>query len=159
MFIVFLQLLDEGGLTDGQGRVVDFKNAIIIMTSNLAPELVKETFRPEFVNRIDEIVTFTSLDAGALLTIVGQQVERVRTRLASRHLALEVSDDALRILADVGFDPTYGARPVKRAIQTYLENPLSRERLSGKYAGTGNEGQRVIRVGKGGEGLTFSYSG
>jgi ATP-dependent Clp protease ATP-binding subunit ClpB len=158
VFNILLQVLDDGRLTDSQGRVVDFKNAIIIMTSNLAPELVKETFRPEFVNRIDEIVTFTSLDQGAILTIVGQQVERVRSRLASRYLALEVSDEALKFLADVGFDPTYGARPVKRAIQTYLENPLSRELLSGKYVGTGNEAQRVIRVGKGDQGLTFTYS-
>jgi ATP-dependent Clp protease ATP-binding subunit ClpB len=170
VFNVLLQVLDDGRLTDSQGRVVDFKNAIIIMTSNLGSDLILEAdtnekltaaksrldallkaqFRPEFLNRIDEIITFTRLEKNAIAAIVQNQLDRVRARLAERRLSLEVSNEAAAFLADVGYDPLFGARPVKRAIQPYLENPLAREILAGRFA----EGA-VIKVRKGIDGLEF----
>ena len=171
VFNVLLQVLDDGRLTDGQGRVVDFKNTIIIMTSNLGSDLIlqadtneklrqasgqidallKAQFRPEFLNRIDEIITFSRLDKSCMEAIVRNQLERLAKRFAERRQTLEVSDEAVRWLADTGYDPLFGARPVKRAIQTYLENPLAKKILAGDYP----EGC-TVHVGKGKDGLTFS---
>ena len=171
VFNILLQVLDDGRLTDGQGRVVDFKNTIIIMTSNLGSDLIlqadtneklrqasgqidallKAQFRPEFLNRIDEIITFSRLDKSCMEAIVRNQLERLAKRFAERRQTLEVSDDAVRWLADTGYDPLFGARPVKRAIQTYLENPLAKKILAGDYP----EGC-TVHVGKGKDGLTFS---
>ncbi|MBO5691471.1 MAG: AAA family ATPase, partial [Spirochaetaceae bacterium] len=154
VFNVLLQVLDDGRLTDGQGRIVDFKNTIIIMTSNLGSDLIleadteeklgeirgsidvllKSTFRPEFLNRIDEMVMFRRLDKNCIQGIVRGQLKRVARRLEDRRLHLEVSDEAISFLAEVGYDPLFGARPVKRAIQTYLENPLAKELLAGKFS-------------------------
>lgn len=154
VFNVLLQVLDDGRLTDGQGRVVDFKNTIIIMTSNLGSDLIlssdtdekmtavkgqldallKTQFRPEFLNRIDEIITFQRLGQGVIKSIVEKQLERVAKRLEDRKLKLDVSDDAVSFLAEAGYDPLFGARPVKRAIQTFVENPLAKAILAGKFA-------------------------
>lgn len=171
VFNVLLQVLDDGRLTDGQGRVVDFKNTIIIMTSNLGSDLIlqadtneklrqasgqidallKAQFRPEFLNRIDEIITFSRLDKSCMEAIVRNQLERLAKRFAERRQILDVSDDAVRWLADTGYDPLFGARPVKRAIQTYLENPLAKKILAGDYP----EGC-TVHVGKDKDGLSFS---
>ena len=159
VFNVLLQVLDDGRLTDGQGRVVDFKNTIIIMTSNLGSDLIldagekienggdaqkihselseqikvllRQTFRPEFLNRIDETVMFRQLGKENIKGIVVNQLERVKTRLVDRHINLDFSDDAISFIAEKGYEPTMGARPVKRAIQTYVENPLSKVLLAG----------------------------
>jgi ATP-dependent Clp protease ATP-binding subunit ClpB len=142
VFDVLLQVLDEGRLTDGQGRTVDFRNAVLIMTSNIrTAEAMTEHFRPEFLNRIDEIVEFKPLTREQLTGIVERQLGRLRDRLAERGLTLEVTDAAKEALADAGWDPTYGARPLKRAIQRLLENPLARRLLEGDF-GDGD----VIRV-------------
>ena len=153
VFNVLLQVLDDGILTDGQGRVVDFKNTIIIMTSNIGSDaileavtdedmkaakdtidvLLKKSFRPEFLNRIDEIVMFQRLDKSCIAGIVKIQLERVAKRLADRRIQLVFDDSSIDFLADKGYEPSFGARPIKRAIQTYLENPLSKELLQGKY--------------------------
>ena len=171
VFNVLLQVLDDGRLTDGQGRVVDFKNTIIIMTSNLGSDLIlqadtneklrqasgqidallKAQFRPEFLNRIDETITFSRLDKSCMEAIVRNQLERLAKRFAERRQILDVSDDAVLWLADTGYDPLFGARPVKRAIQTYLENPLAKKILAGDYP----EGC-TVHVGKGKDGLTFA---
>ena len=167
VFNVLLQVLDDGRLTDGQGRVVDFKNSIIIMTSNLGSdlileakntddikekinELLKVSFRPEFLNRIDEIITFTRLDKKYINAIVKNQIEKVAERLKDRRINLEVSNEAIEFISDVGYDAQFGARPLKRAIQNYIENPLAKEILAGKYF----EGD-TIKIGKGKEGLVF----
>ena len=167
VFNVLLQVLDDGRLTDGQGRVVDFKNSIIIMTSNLGSdlileakntddikekinELLKVSFRPEFLNRIDEIITFTRLDKKYINAIVKNQIEKVAERLKDRRINLEVSDEAIEFISDVGYDAQFGARPLKRAIQNYIENPLAKEILAGKYF----EGD-TIKIVKGKEGLVF----
>ena len=153
VFNIMLQVLDDGRLTDSQGRIVDFKNTIIIMTSNLGSdfilsadtnkklqeimpqinELLKAHFRPEFLNRIDEIVTFGRLEKDAIYGIVKNQLERVEKRLEDRKLHLVVSEEAMEFLSQVGYDPLFGARPVKRAIQNYLENPLAKEIISGSF--------------------------
>ena len=153
VFNIMLQVLDDGRLTDSQGRIVDFKNTIIIMTSNLGSdfilsadtneklqeimpqinELLKAQFRPEFLNRIDEIVTFGRLEKDAIYGIVKNQLERVEKRLEDRKLHLVVSEEAMEFLSQVGYDPLFGARPVKRAIQNYLENPLAKEIISGNF--------------------------
>jgi ATP-dependent Clp protease ATP-binding subunit ClpB len=140
VFNVLLQLLDDGRLTDGQGRTVDFRNTVVIMTSNIrsANEL-RERFRPEFLNRIDEIVSFEPLTREQLTEIVELQLGRLRERLAERRIELEVTDGAKELLAEEGWDPAYGARPLKRAIQRLLENPLALELLEGRFA----EGDRV----------------
>ncbi len=161
VFNVLLQVLDDGRLTDGQGRTVDFKNAVVIMTSNLGShhygegllegvefESVKAKvlgelrahFRPEFINRLDDIVVFRSLGAGEIRRIVRIQLARLAERLAERRIELDVSDAALTELATAGFDPVYGARPLKRAIQKELMNPLAAKLLSGEV----REGQRVL---------------
>ncbi|MDE6350188.1 MAG: AAA family ATPase, partial [Treponemataceae bacterium] len=171
VFNVLLQVLDDGRLTDGQGRVVDFKNAIIIMTSNLGSDLIleadtdeklravrpsvdallKQTFRPEFLNRIDEIVMFGRLDKACIGGIVRNQLERVKARLADRRIALTFDQSAIDFLGEAGYDPAFGARPVKRAVQAYVENPLAKELLGGRFA----EGA-TIRVTAGDGGLVFA---
>jgi ATP-dependent Clp protease ATP-binding subunit ClpB len=134
VFDVLLQVLDEGRLTDGQGRTVDFRNAVLIMTSNIrSADALSDHFRPEFLNRIDEIVEFKPLTREQLTGIVDRQLERVRARLAERGLTLEPTEAAKEALADAGWDPTYGARPLKRAIQRLLENPLARRLLEGEF--------------------------
>ena len=153
VFNVLLQVLDDGRMTDGQGRTVDFRNTVVVMTSNLGSQMiqsmsgddpaliklavmaeVKTQFRPEFVNRIDEIVVFHALDEKHIEGIAAIQLQRLVTRLAKMDITLEVSPAALAELARAGFDPVYGARPLKRAIQQQLENPLSREILEGHFA-------------------------
>ena len=134
VFNVLLQVLDDGRLTDGQGRVVDFKNTIIIMTSNLKPAMLKNTFRPEFLNRIDETVIFKRLEKDAIAAIVKLQLERVQSRLDDRKIKLNFDQSAIDFLCQAGYDPDMGARPVKRAIQTYVENKLAKELLSGKIS-------------------------
>ena len=172
VFNVLLQVLDDGRLTDGQGRVVDFKNTIIIMTSNLGSNLIleagdnnetdssklkgeidsllKSTFRPEFLNRIDEIVMFNRLDRNCIGGIVKIQLERVTKRLEDRRIAIKFDDSAVNFIAEKGYDPAFGARPIKRAVQTWVENPLSKELLEGKFG----EGS-VINVSSDGKELIF----
>jgi ATP-dependent Clp protease ATP-binding subunit ClpB len=153
VFNALLQVLDDGRLTDGQGRTVDFKNTVIVMTSNLGSQMiqsmagsdyqvvklavmgeVKTHFRPEFVNRIDEVVVFHALGEEHIRSIARIQLEVLERRLAKMDYGLEVSDAALAELAKVGFDPVYGARPLKRAIQSELENPLAKAILEGRFA-------------------------
>jgi ATP-dependent Clp protease ATP-binding subunit ClpB len=152
VFNVLLQVLDDGRLTDGQGRTVDFKNTVIVMTSNIGSPIIqsmvgqdsedvkdavmgelKNHFRPEFLNRIDETVVFHALDAKHIEAIAGIQLKLLQARLAKMDLQLEVSPAALAELAKVGFDPVFGARPLKRAIQQRIENPLSKLLLEGKF--------------------------
>jgi ATP-dependent Clp protease ATP-binding subunit ClpB len=152
VFNVLLQVLDDGRLTDGQGRTVDFKNTVIVMTSNIGSQLIqsmvgqdyddvkdavtgelKNYFRPEFLNRIDETVVFHALDATHIAEIAGIQIKGLQERLAKMDLTLQVSPAALAELAKVGFDPVFGARPLKRAIQQRIENPLSKLLLEGKF--------------------------
>lgn len=178
VFNVLLQVLDDGRLTDGQGRVVDFKNTIIIMTSNLgsdliledsehAPEnadssispetkekisaLLKSSFRPEFLNRIDEIVMFRRLSKDCIGGIVSLQISRVEKRLEEKRIFLDFDKSALDFLSEKGYDSAFGARPVKRAIQTWVENPLSKELLSGRFV----EGSR-IKATSDGKSIIFS---
>jgi ATP-dependent Clp protease ATP-binding subunit ClpB len=133
VFDVLLQLLDDGRLTDGQGRTVDFRNAVVIMTSNLrSPDELQDRFRPEFLNRIDEVVVFESLSREQLAEIVDLQLARLRERLADRHIELELTGRAKELLGEAGWDPAYGARPLKRAVQRLLENSLARELLEGR---------------------------
>ena len=153
VFNVLLQVLDDGRMTDGQGRTVDFKNTVIVMTSNLGSHMiqnmagddyqviklavmgeVKAHFRPEFINRIDEIVVFHALDEKNIKSIANIQLGYLKKRLAAMEMTLEVSDAALGEIAAAGFDPVFGARPLKRAIQQQLENPLSKAILEGKFA-------------------------
>src|SRR5450830_349658 len=153
VFNVLLQVLDDGRLTDGQGRTVDFKNTVIVMTSNIGSQMIqsmvgqdyedikdavtaelKNYFRPEFLNRIDETVVFHSLDASHIASIAAIQIQVLQQRLAKMELTLEVSPAALAELAKVGFDPVFGARPLRRAIQQRIENPLSKLLLEGKFA-------------------------
>jgi len=134
VFNVLLQLLDDGRLTDGQGRTVDFRNTVVIMTSNLRSDAqLLEHFRPEFVNRVDEIVVFAPLDRKQIAAIVGLQLERLRGRLAERRITLELSPEAVELIAETGWDPAFGARPLKRAIQRLVENPLALELLEGRF--------------------------
>ncbi|MCD6026803.1 MAG: clpB [Solimicrobium sp.] len=169
VFNVLLQVLDDGRMTDGQGRTVDFKNTVIVMTSNLGshriqameekdPAVVKMTvmaevrehFRPEFVNRIDEIVVFHSLDAKNIGAIAKLQLGILQERLAKLEIGLEISKEALMIIAEAGYDPVYGARPLKRAIQQMIENPLSKMLLEGRYGP-----KQVVRIGVKGGHLVF----
>jgi ATP-dependent Clp protease ATP-binding subunit ClpB len=163
VFNVMLQILDDGRLTDGHGRTVDFKNTVVIMTSNVGSHLIlayrggddpesfeqmkkevlgvlRQQFRPEFLNRVDEIVVFHSLSREQLKQIVEIQLERLSARLAERHIALELTDQAREYLAAAGYDPQYGARPLKRAIQKELETPLGKLLLKGEVS----DGQKVI---------------
>ena len=148
VFDVLLQILDDGRLTDGQGRTVDFRNTVIIMTSNIrSSEALTEHFRPEFLNRIDEIVVFKPLSREQLGEIVELQLTRLRERLAERGLGLELTDEAKELVAEAGWDPTYGARPLKRALQRLVENPLALRLLEGEFA----EGDTVRVDGRDGE--------
>jgi len=162
VFNVFLQILDDGRLTDGQGRTVDFKNTILIMTSNIGSHRIldfhgdngaeyavmratvldelRRHFRPEFLNRVDEIVVFTALSEEQLEKIVDIQLDRLRGRLLDRRITLDVSEAARRHLVRVGYDPVYGARPIKRAVQRELETPLGRKILGGEV----RDGQNVF---------------
>ena len=152
VFNVLLQVLDDGRLTDGQGRTVDFKNTVIVMTSNLGSHIimqmagqpaedikdavwaeVKTHFRPEFLNRIDETVVFHALDQKHIENIAKIQLKQLEKRLEKLEMKLEVSPEALAELAKVGFDPVFGARPLKRAIQHRIENPVSKLILQGKF--------------------------
>jgi ATP-dependent Clp protease ATP-binding subunit ClpB len=134
VFDVLLQILDDGRLTDGQGRTVDFRNTVLIMTSNIrSADQLHEFFRPEFLNRIDEVVEFKALTKEQLSEIVDLQLERLRTRLADRGIELELTDGAKQVLAEAGWDPTYGARPLKRALQRLVENPLALRLLEGEF--------------------------
>jgi ATP-dependent Clp protease ATP-binding subunit ClpB len=152
VFDVLLQILDDGRLTDGQGRTVDFRNTVIIMTSNLrSAESLRDFFRPEFLNRIDEVVEFQALTKGQLAEVVELQLRRLRERLAARGLGLEVTDAAKEQLVESGWDPTYGARPLKRAIQRLVENPLALRLLEGDFA----EGDTVLVDAQNGE-LVFT---
>jgi ATP-dependent Clp protease ATP-binding subunit ClpB len=146
VFNILLQVLEDGRLTDGQGRTVDFTNAVLIMTSNLAGE-PSEYFKPEFVNRIDEIVRFHSLTEADLQRIVSIQLGRLRERLAERRLTLDVTAAADAWLARTGFDPDFGARPLRRVIQRQVEDPLARALLEGRYP----EGSTVTVDAKDGE--------
>jgi ATP-dependent Clp protease ATP-binding subunit ClpB len=151
VFNVMLQILDDGRMTDGQGRTVDFKNTIVIMTSNVGSQLIQEleasdreamenrvtealrvSFKPEFLNRIDEIIIFQSLAADDILKIVDIQIDRLGQRLADKNIELILSDGSKELIAKKGYDPVYGARPLKRVIQQFIENPLSLEILEGK---------------------------
>ncbi|MEN3342959.1 MAG: ATP-dependent Clp protease ATP-binding subunit ClpB [Actinomycetota bacterium] len=134
VFDVLLQVLDDGRLTDGQGRTVDFRNTVLIMTSNIrSAEQMSEHFRPEFLNRIDEIVVFSALSREQIGEIVELQLERLRDRLGERRIALELTAAAKQALAEAGWDPAYGARPLKRAIQRLVENPLALRLLEGDF--------------------------
>jgi ATP-dependent Clp protease ATP-binding subunit ClpB len=135
VFDVLLQVLDDGRLTDGQGRTVDFRNTVLIMTSNVrSADELRDRFRPEFLNRVDEIVEFEPLSRQQIAEIVELQLTRLRARLAERGMALELTDAAKEVLAEAGWDPAYGARPLKRAIQRLLENPLALRLLDGELA-------------------------
>ena len=168
VFNVLLQLLDDGRLTDGQGRNIDFRNSIVIMTSNLGSELIQQaentddirsrveallrtTFKPEFLNRIDEIITFNRLGKEQILQIVDIQLTRLKQRLLERRLNLEVSPEAKQLLADAGYDPQYGARPLRRAIQNMIQNPLARSVLAGDF-----KDNDTIIVSKNKAGLVFA---
>jgi len=158
VFNVLLQVLDDGRLTDGQGRTVDFRNTVIVMTSNLGSQLIQEMssdsgsdenkyddmknslmevvgshFRPEFINRVDDVVVFHPLGQSQIRSITGIQMEYLKHRLADREMSVTITDAALDFLGLAGYDPVYGARPLKRAIQSSIENPLAHEILSGKF--------------------------
>ena len=153
VFNVLLQVLDDGRLTDGQGRTVDFRNTVIVMTSNLGSQMIQEMsgeenydamkaavmeivgghFRPEFINRIDDVVVFHPLGREEIRAIAGLQIEILRHRLLEREIILEITDAALDMIGEAGFDPVYGARPLKRTIQNQLENPLAQEILAGRF--------------------------
>ncbi len=135
VFDVLLQILDDGRLTDGQGRTVDFRNTVIIMTSNLrSVDELREFFRPEFLNRVDEVVEFAPLTRDQIGDIVELQLARLRERLAERRIDLVIAPAAAQLIADAGWDPTYGARPLKRAIQRLIENPLAKRLLEHEFA-------------------------
>ncbi len=173
VFGVLLQVLDDGRLTDGQGRTVDFRNTVIVMTSNLGSQLIQEMagaekydamkaavmeivgqqFRPEFVNRIDDVVVFHPLGKDHIRDITDIQIDYLRQRLQAQNIKLNISDSALDKLGEAGFDPVYGARPLKRAIQQNLENPLAQEILAAKFV-TGD----TINIDWRDEAMTFSKS-
>ncbi len=173
VFNVLLQVLDDGRLTDGQGRTVDFRNTVVVMTSNLGSDIIQEMageenyaamkkavmeivatkFRPEFINRIDETVVFHPLGKAQIRAISTIQIELLRKRLQDREIGLELSEQALDLLGEAGFDPVYGARPLKRAIQQQLENPLAQEILAGSF-----QSGDVIKVTVENDGLNFIKS-
>jgi ATP-dependent Clp protease ATP-binding subunit ClpB len=174
VFNVLLQVLDDGRMTDGQGRTVDFKNTVIVMTSNLGSHRIQQMtdegsdqalikiavmaevkghFRPEFVNRIDEIVVFQPLGEAQIADIAKIQLKALEARLAKLEIRLSVTDAALKVVAAAGFDPVYGARPLKRAIQQQIENPLAKEILSGKF-----EPGATVKVGAASGEITFAKS-
>jgi len=178
VFNILLQVLDDGRLTDGQGRTVDFRNTVIVMTSNLGSNLIQDMsdggdspesytqmkaavmgvvqahFRPEFINRLDDIVVFHPLDKAQIREIARIQTRYLAKRLAERQIGLEIDESALMLLGNVGFDPVYGARPLKRAIQTQLENPLAQKILSGEF-GAGD----TVRIAAEGGHLVFHKRG
>ncbi|HUT42449.1 MAG TPA: ATP-dependent chaperone ClpB [Gammaproteobacteria bacterium] len=174
VFNVLLQVLDDGRLTDGQGRTVDFRNTVIVMTSNLGSQMIQELagednyatmkdavmdvvaghFRPEFINRIDDVVVFHPLGREQIRAIADLQIAILRRRLAEREIGLELTVAALDLIGEAGFDPVYGARPLKRAIQTQLENPLAQEILAGRF-GPGD----VVHIDVSGERLEFTARG
>ena len=133
VFNLLLQVLDDGRLTDSHGRTVSFKNTVVIMTSNAPKDSLKEIFRPEFLNRLDEVLEFDSLSRDQIAAIVKLQLKDLQKRLADEQFSLEVDDSAMEILINDGYDPAYGARPVKRAIQRDLENPIAKLIVAGKY--------------------------
>ena len=171
VFNILLQVLDDGRLTDGQGRTVDFRNTVIVMTSNLGSNVIQEMaseddyekmkavvmeivgqhFRPEFINRVDDVVVFHPLQRDQIHAIADIQLAHLRQRLADRDMALEVSEAALDLIAEAGFDPVYGARPLKRVIQQQLENYLAHDLLSGRF-----KGGDTIKVDVSDDELTFS---
>jgi ATP-dependent Clp protease ATP-binding subunit ClpB len=168
VFNALLQILDDGRLTDGHGRTVDFKNTIVIMTSNIGSQYIAEAldekqmkervlealrlhFRPEFLNRVDDILIFHRLTLEQLRQIVGLQMARLQKLLAERQISLELTDKAKDFLADAGYDPVYGARPLRRAIQRYLQDKLAPLLLEGKF----KEGDTVLVDGDT-DGLTFA---
>ncbi len=169
---MLLQLLDDGRLTDGQGRTVDFRNTVLIMTSNLGSQLIQEMagrrfeevrdavmgvlrdqFRPEFLNRVDEVIVFRPLTEDQLAKIVDIQLRRLTQRLAERKITLVVTDAARRLLAQRGWDPVYGARPLKRAVQRFIQDPLAMMLLEGKF-GDGD----TVEVDVKGDELSFAKS-
>ena len=153
VFNILLQVLDDGQLTDGQGRKVDFKNTVLVMTSNLGSDVIQSMFanesyeamrdavmeivgahfRPEFINRIDEAVVFHPLEKSQIRGIADIQLQLLRDRLKDRDLGFEMSDGAIERLVEVGYDPIFGARPLKRAIQRSIENPLAQDILAGRF--------------------------
>ncbi|HBF13289.1 MAG TPA: type VI secretion system ATPase TssH, partial [Deltaproteobacteria bacterium] len=168
VFNILLQILDDGRLTDGQGRTVDFKNTVIIMTSNVGSQAILEhkdkkkvegeiltmlraTFKPEFLNRIDDIVFFNALDQAGIRKIVDVQITKLKALLEKRNLFLDIDPEVSDHLGEVGYDPVYGARPLKRTIQKLIQDPLSVEILSGNF----KEGSTIeVKLGKNGE-ITF----
>jgi ATP-dependent Clp protease ATP-binding subunit ClpB len=169
VFNALLQILEDGRMTDGQGRTVDFKNTVIIMTSNLASQYIqdladgnrkemeqrvsaalREAFKPEFLNRVDETIIFNSLGREQIKLIVDIQLKRLRQNLAARKLALEITERAKALIADKGYDPAYGARPLKRTIQRLIQDPLAVKILEGEF----KEGDRV-KIDSDGETLLF----
>jgi ATP-dependent Clp protease ATP-binding subunit ClpB len=169
VFNILLQIMDDGRLTDGQGRTVDFKNAIIIMTSNLGSNIIQETSgedrdkkvmgvlrqtcKPEFLNRLDEVIIFNSLEKEHIRKIVGIQLDLLRERLLDRKITLKLSKNALDFIVNHGFDPVYGARPLKRAIQKHIQDPLAMMILEGIY----KEGSQIaVDTETDGEKLTFA---
>jgi ATP-dependent Clp protease ATP-binding subunit ClpB len=174
VFNVLLQILDDGRLTDSQGRVVDFRNTVIIMTSNVGSQLIVDAgaqpsdqawarleqrvrdelrnyFRPEFLNRVDDVIVFHQLSRSDILQIVELQLGHLERLLAQRHMGFDVAPEAKQLLAEQGYDPVFGARPLKRVIQRLLQNPIALEVLEGQYhAGD------VIRVDRQGDALRFS---
>jgi ATP-dependent Clp protease ATP-binding subunit ClpB len=170
VFNVLLQMLDDGRLTDGQGRIVDFKNTIIIMTSNLGSQYIQQTanindirdkifkeihsfFKPEFLNRIDDIILFHKLDKTHIHGIILIQLKNLKNRLKEKNINIEITEKAINFISEVGFDPQFGARPIKRAIQTYIENELSKEIISQKIIEKDNikidfDGKKIIFVKK-----------
>jgi ATP-dependent Clp protease ATP-binding subunit ClpB len=148
VFDVLLQILDDGRLTDGQGRTVDFRNTVVIMTSNVrSADALRDVFRPEFLNRVDEIVEFQPLTREQLGEIVELQLARLRGRLSERGLTIELTPVAKELVAEAGWDPAYGARPLKRALQRLVENPLAKELLEGRFV----DGDTVLVDARGGE--------
>jgi ATP-dependent Clp protease ATP-binding subunit ClpB len=171
VFDILLQVLDDGRLTDGQGRTVDFRNALLILTSNLGSHylvdptideekkresvmaVVRQSFKPEFLNRLDEIVMFDALTQDQLSRIVDLQVAELNKRLAVRRITVRVTDEAHRWLSSTGYDPAYGARPLRRLVQTAVGDPLARMLLSGEVL---DGSEVVVDVDPAGEGLSLS---
>jgi ATP-dependent Clp protease ATP-binding subunit ClpB len=171
VFNVLLQILDDGRLTDSQGRTVDFRNAVLIMTSNVGSqylleaeavgweqteakvmELLRQSFKPEFLNRVDDVITFRPLSREDVAKIVDIQIRRVEALLRERKLTIDISAQAKQLIVAEGYDPVYGARPLKRAIQRLLQNPLAMSVLEGKYV----DGDRIkVDRAKEGNSLTF----
>jgi ATP-dependent Clp protease ATP-binding subunit ClpB len=170
VFNVLLQILDDGRLTDGQGRTVDFRNTVLIMTSNLGSQVIqdmvnrpfeevqravmgvlREHFRPEFLNRVDEVIVFKPLTQEQLSQIVEIQLANLEKRLGERKIQLRVTDAAKKLLADRGWDPVYGARPLKRTIQRLVQDPLAMRILEGEF----KEGDEIVVDAAGGE-ITFA---